>query len=532
MPRSPLGRLLRQVQSETEFARRTGIPAFEIHERVREMSRRRFLAGSIGVGAAALLPTIGCSSSTPPPGNDSASSLQVLVVGAGLAGLTCAYRLAQAGADVTVHEASDRLGGRTRTVRGFFADDRTAESGGEFVNSDHDAMRGLVRELGLDLEDLWEGYPSGTGPISSFDGTPYPRIDVLDDWTEVAPAIRRDFAAVGTDIRWDNHADAATTLDRMSLAEWIDTNVPGGRPSRMGRLIEVTHLSEWGGAAEDQSSLNFLSTVGPGADGTMDLLGGSDERWHVKGGNDRVAERLVENIGPGAIEFSSALAAVRLHDTGVRCTFDGSRGPTDVDADRVVLALPFTALRTVDLDGAELSDRKRRVIAEQPMGTNSKLHLEFAERAWRGDGADGDSISDTDLMVTWEDVITERGPTGVLVAYTGGDLGASYDFAPAHAEAPSPVVTATGPDLATVFGPATVAAATGRGWLDSWVDDPHTRGSYSYWGLGQYTELRGAGGTPEGPIHFCGEHTSLQHQGFMNGAVETGERAAAEILGV
>jgi monoamine oxidase len=141
------------------------------------------------------------------------------------------------------------------------------------------------------------------------------------------------------------------------------------------------------------------------------------------------------------------------------------------------------------------------------MGTNSKLHLEFSDRAWRDDGADGDSVSDTGLMVTWEEVITEPGPTGVLVAYTGGAPGASYDF-----------------------GRATTAAATGRGWLDSWAGDPLTHGSYSYWGVSQYTELRGAGATPEGPIHFCGEHTSLEHQGFMNGAVETGERAAAEIL--
>jgi len=262
----------------------------------------------------------------------------------------------------------------------------------------------------------------------------------------------------------------------------------------------------------------------------MDLLGGSDERWHVKGGNDQVAERLAERIGPGAMQLESSLVAVRRRGSGVRCAFDRSGAVTDVDVDRLVLALPFTALRTVDLDTSEPSDRKRRVIAEQPMGSNSKLHLEFDERAWRSNGADGDSVSDTDLMVTWEEVITEPGPTGVPVVFTGGVLGASYDFAAAHAEAPPSVVAATASDLDTVFGPATPAAATGRGWLDSWVDDPHTHGSYSYWTPGQYTELRGAGGISEGPIHRCGEHTSLEHQGFMNGAVETGERAAAEIL--
>ncbi len=342
--------------------------------------------------------------------------------------------------------------------------------------------------------------------------------------------MQRDFDAAGSDIRWDNHNDAAVAVDRMSLAEWIDANVPGGRASRLGRLIEVTYLSEWAGSAEHQSALNLIETVGPGASGRMDLLGGSDERWHVTGGNDQVAERLVEEIGPGSIVFDSPLVAIREHGSGVRCTFDQSGTATDVDSDRLVLALPFTALRRVDLDHSGLSDLKRRVITEQPMGTNSKLHLEFAERAWRDGGADGDSVSDTGLMVTWEEVITEPGPTGVLVAYTGGVPGASYDFAPAHGEAPSSVVAATAADLTTVFGAETASASTGRGWLDSWADDPHVGGSYSYWATGQYTELRGAGGTAEEPIHFCGEHTSLYHQGFMNGAVETGDRAAAEVL--
>ncbi|MDX2378922.1 MAG: NAD(P)/FAD-dependent oxidoreductase [Acidimicrobiia bacterium] len=533
MPRTPLGSLLRQLHAETTFSRRTGIPAIEIHRRRSEMSRRRFLAASIGAGAATLLTASGCSSSsssTSSPSAGAASSLRVTVVGSGLAGLVAAYRLSQAGAAVTVHESARRVGGRTRTVRGFFDDDRTAESGGEFVNSDHDALRSLVRELGLGLEDTWDGYPAGTGPVSSFDGMPYRAIDVVGDWSAVAPAVQRDYAAAGTDIRWDHHDEAAVALDRMTLAEWIDVNVPGGRPSRLGRLIEVTHLSEWGGAAEDQSALNFITTVGPGAGGSMDLLGGSDERWHIDGGNDQVAQRLVERIGPAAVQLESSLVAVRRQGSGVRCTFDHGASTTDTEADGLVLALPFTALRTVDLAAAELSDRKRRVIDEQPMGTNAKLHLEFAERAWRADGADGDSVSDTELMVTWEEVITEPGPTGLLVAFTGGAPGAGYDFPPAHGEAPSAIVAATASDLETVFGSATPAAATGRGWLDSWVDDPHTGGSYSYWAPGQYTDLRGAGGTAEGPIHFCGEHTSLQHQGFMNGAVETGERAAAEIL--
>jgi len=292
----------------------------------------------------------------------------------------------------------------------------------------------------------------------------------------------------------------------------------------------VNQESEWAGPVEDQSSLLFLTMVGSAIGNNARLLGSADERWHVSGGNDRIAAELAAALPPGAVRLGSSLVAARDRSTGVRCSFDESGTISDFDADRVVMALPFSTLRSVDLTGLELSDRKRRVIAEQPIGSNSKLHLEFARRAWRDHGADGDSLSDTDLMVTWEEVITEPGPTGVMVVFTGGERGAAYDFAEAHGEAPTGVAAATNSDLAALFGPETPAAATGRGWLDSWVDDPYVGGSYSYWSVGQHTELRGAGGLPEGRVHFCGEHTSLDDQGYMDGAVDTGERAAAEVL--
>lgn len=456
--------------------------------------------------------------------------MRVTVVGAGLAGLAAAHRLALSGAAVTVHEASARLGGRTRTIRDFFADGRSSESGGETINSDHRAIRALMRELGLGEEDLWEGYPSGARSINVYGGERYRRADLAADWSEVAPAVDRDLAAVGPEVLWDSHATEAVEIDRLSLAEWIELNVPGGRASRLGRYIEVNFLSEWAGPIEDQSCLNFLTTVGSGTGGTTNLLGGQDYRWHVDGGNDRVAARLGERLGEDRFRLGSSLVAMRSTSNGVTCSFDESGTVTDVESDRVVVAIPFSTLRAVDLEAADLSDIKRRVIGEQPIGTNSKLHLEFTSRAWQDSGLSGDSTSDTGLMVTWDAVISEPGDTGVLVNFTGGVPGAMYAFPEAHGEAPAEIVSARDADLLAVFGEQTLDAGTGRGYLDSWVDDDFARGSYSFWAPGQYTELRGAGGTPEGPIHFCGEHTSLEYQGFMEGAVETGERAAAEIL--
>jgi len=537
--RTGVGVLFRQLQHEAALARQTGEPVGEVHERLGELLRRRFLGGSIGLGALLALPSLACSSSgdatpisTSTPGADGgAGPGRVTVVGAGLAGLTAAYRLTLAGADVTVHEAADRLGGRTRTVRDFFGDGRNAEAGGEFVDSGHRAMRALIRELGLDQDDLWEGYPDGSRSVDVYDGEVYRRADLVEDWSIVAPAVDRDLAAAGSEVLWNSHTEAAVEIDRTSLAEWIELNVPGGRRSRLGRLIEVNFLSEWAGPIEEQSSLNFLTTVGSGTGGGTDLLGGQDFRWHVAGGNDRVAGRLGERLGEERLRYGSRLVAIRSSADVVTCSFDEAGTVTDVAADRLVLALPFSTLRTVDLDGAELSDLKRRVISDQPIGTNSKLHLEFERRAWQDDGLNGDTTSDTGLMVTWDGIISEPGATGVLVSFSGGGAGAGHAFPEAHGPAPPVTVAARDSDLVTVFGQSTLDAATGRGWLDSWADDQYALGSYAYWAVGQYTGLRGAGGTPEGPIHFCGEHTSLEYAGFMNGAVESGERAAAEILG-
>jgi monoamine oxidase len=229
--------------------------------------------------------------------------------------------------------------------------------------------------------------------------------------------------------------------------------------------------------------------------------------------------------------LGSRLVALRAEGDRATATFERAGRTEDVTAGRVVLALPFSTLRDVDLEGAGLSEAKRRAIRELGMGTNAKLHLEHADRPWYEAGLDGCSISDTGLQVTWEESIAQEGAAGLLVAFTGGTRGASFPVDRAHGEAPAAVRDEALGDEAAVLGPAVAAQATGTARLDSWVHDPCTAGSYSYWGVGQYTGIRGEEGRPEPPFHFCGEHTSLRYQGFMNGAVETGDRVAAEILG-
>jgi monoamine oxidase len=168
-------------------------------------------------------------------------------------------------------------------------------------------------------------------------------------------------------------------------------------------------------------------------------------------------------------------------------------------------------------------------IKELTMGTNSKLHVEFEDRFWYGAGNNGNTIGDTGYQNTWEVSRAQSGTSkGILVDYTGGKIGASFGTGTPESRAEQ-FLTQLQPLFPTV--PNLVSHWTGRATVDFWTAYPWTKGSYSYWKVGQYTKFSGMEKTRQGNCHFCGEHTSQDFQGYLNGAVETGERAAGEILG-
>ena len=158
------------------------------------------------------------------------------------------------------------------------------------------------------------------------------------------------------------------------------------------------------------------------------------------------------------------------------------------------------------------------------MGTNSKLHLQFKRRLWNDLGCNGETYSDRGYQNTWEVSRGQAGASGILVDYTGGTIGASFGNGTPSARAKG-FLTQLEPVL-----PGATAQWNGKAALDFWKGYQWTKGSYSYWQVGQYTGFSGAEGERSGNCHFAGEHTSQDSQGYLNGAVETGERAAAEIL--
>jgi monoamine oxidase len=189
-----------------------------------------------------------------------------------------------------------------------------------------------------------------------------------------------------------------------------------------------------------------------------------------------------------------------------------------------VLALPFSLLREVDLSGANFPARKLQAITQLPMGTNSKLQVQLRRRRWNELGCNGATYADTGYQSTWEVSRGQAGTSGILVDYTGGTIGTTFGT-----DTPTALAQRFLAQIEPVL-PGLSARWNGRAAVDSWPDYPWTRGSYSYWKVGQYQRFAGAEGQREGNCHFAGEHTSIDNQGYLNGAVETGERAASEIL--
>jgi monoamine oxidase len=484
----------------------------------RRTTRRRFVQEA---GVAALALTALGRFAAPARG---AQKPRIVVVGAGLAGLTCAYRLRQAGYDAVVHEASGRAGGRCWTLRGAFADGQFVERGGEFIDSGHQELRRLARELGLGLQDLVKAEQKGTDLLGFFGGRPYTYAEMAADFRVAWPAIQQDAADADYPTTYYQSTARGRELDAMSITDWIDVTIPGGRSSRLGQLLDVAYTIEYGADSSRQSSLNLLYLLGYSGP-KLRIFGESDERFRVVGGNDQVPAALAAHLGD-RIAYESELVSIAARPRGdFALGFrEGSR-TVSVTADKVVLALPFSILRrSVDVSRAGFSARKLTAIAEQGMGTNSKLHVQFDRRHWNELGCNGETYADTGYQNTWEVTRGQEGKSGILVDYTGGSIGASFGSG-----TPASRATQFLRQLEPVL-PGIADRWNGRATIDYWTGYPWTRGSYAYWKTGQYTRFAGVEGQQEGNCHFAGEHTSIDFQGYLNGAVESGQRAAAEVV--
>ena len=526
MARTPLAAQLREAASVADESRRRDLSVEQIiGQRItrRELLRR---AGALGVASAAAM-TVGF-----PRLARGAAPPRIAVIGAGLAGLTCAYRLKQAGYATTIYEASDRAGGRCWTIRGAFAEDQIAEHGGEMIDQGHTAIRQLAHELGFTLDNLLRAEVKGTEPLYYFDERPYTFADATDDLKDIWQQLHGDVSAASYPTLYDNYTQRGWDLDHMSIADYITAYVPAsakgydvgpGLQSKLGQLLDVAYNIEYGGESSVQSSLNMLYLIAYSGQGQLRIFGPSNEKYHVKGGNDQIPLALA-GLLDGQIAYGMELTAISQNGSGTySLSFRGQSGDTVVD--RVVLALPFSLLKSVNYSNANFGALKDTAIQDLPMGTNSKLQVQFRDRHWTSLGSNGDTFADTGYQNTWEVTRAQPGTAGILVDYTGGTIGASFGSGTADARAEQFVA-----QLEPVLPGISAKRIPGRATLDFWTGYPWAKGSYSFWKVGQYTGFSGVEKERRGKVHFCGEHTSQDFQGYLNGGVETGARAADEIL--
>lgn len=434
------------------------------------------------------------------------STARIAVVGAGLSGLVAAHRLVQGGArSVRVYDAANRVGGRMFSGPDVVAPGHVAELGGSFINSDHRDMLALCREFRLTLED-GEAGEAATLRTAYFIGGRH------RTFTEIAEAARNLSARVAAVRRLPDaerfafdKEPAAALLDAWGVSGWLRA------------LLDLGLTQEMGLEPDRMSGLYLTESFAADAASPGDGLFGSDQRFQIVGGNDRLTAAIAARLGERVLR-GHRLVALDGRGRGFALSFAREGGSTEIEADIVVMALPVTTLREVELR-MELPEATRRAIRELTFGTNAKLFAGVSRRPWRAGGYSGELLNDLGFQTCWEDHARPGGGAGGLTIFAGGRTG--VDFARGEASARAAEVLGR---LEPAFPEASIIG-TGTSARMHWPSNPLARGSYSCFGPGQFTAFEDAF-APVGRLVFAGEHMSEDYSGYMNGAAETGRLAA------
>lgn len=495
------------------------MPVHEALEKVRErgLTRREVLKGAAVLGATA------AASAVPLSRANAAGAPRIVVVGAGLAGMTAAYRIwERSGTSPVVYEAKSVIGGRSSTIHNL-SGGQWAERGGQFVSTEDSTIRKLIPELGLSLIDTFPIYPNGKVAYR-FDGHSYTEKQLMAGINDVYDTAWKQFKEIVWIPKYNKKNAATIYWDNWSVADWISAYIPGGLNSALGQYAKVYFETEYAGRIEEASAIHIIAEFG-GPDDP-----GYDERYIIQGGSDAVVNRIAQLLPAGSIQTDTALIAIHKNaDNTLRCTFQSGASTNDVTADFLVLALPFTILRQVDYASLGLGAVMNSAIQELLIGVNSKVNLGFNSAAWEP-LSDGESYSDLTTGSTWPGSVGMPGSQRLGVCFIGGAFATQYGNSQPHGVAPQAVVTSHLAALEQLY-PGVTGVYNGTAFLDYWPADPWVAGSYSCYGIGQFTKFGGIESKRQGRVYFAGEHTApYEYKGTMNGAAESGEHAAKQIL--
>lgn len=440
--------------------------------------------------------------------------VDVVVVGAGLAGLSTARILRDGGLDVLVLEARDRVGGRT--LNEPIGDGAVVELGGQWLAAGNDRMGRLAALAGA---PLFPTHSRGahlvelSGQVRKQRGQVPPlRPLALIDVGIARFKLDRLVGSVPVKAPW--RAPRAEELDTTTVGDWLDRNVR----SREGRaLLDVAFSTVWGGSPQDLNLLQALAYIG--STGKFDNLTTTKLQSRISGGAARVAQWLAADLGERVV-LGAPVAAILRKGDGVEV--ESEQGT--VRARRVVVAVPPRLAAEIRFE-PKLPHSREAALRDLPMGSIIKVSAVYDRPFWRDRGLSGRSITTRGLVTaTFDNSPAGEEVPGVLVGFVPG--GRAHEFAARPEEERKQLVLET---MARLFGAQ--AAVPDAYFEKDWTADPWSRGGY--FGLparGAVTGALRSLSEPEGLVHWAGSETVLKDYGGMEGAVASGERAGAEVL--
>lgn len=439
----------------------------------------------------------------------------VTVIGAGLAGLSAAYELQRAGWKVTVLEARERVGGRVYSLRSF-SNGLVAEGGGEFIEESHTRMLAYAEQFHLALGRVgsWQGQDKDWG---AFEGKAGPMSSVavwgvnlqkevekiwfaLTELGELVPDPLRPQAARGADY-----------LDTKSTADWLESlDAHPLAKKEFAQHIRAEYTCE----PERHSLLDLARNVSMYYT-TLER----NTNYRVVGGNDLIPRALAAEIPD--VRMNAPVTSIRVLPDQVEVTCQQGNSYTTISSDFAVLAIPLTTARLIEFH-PPLPDAHHRMVNELTYGAVTKVLIEYRKRFWDEKGWNGRLSTDAPIVYTWHATSHVEDEHGIITAYTGGQPASKL----AALSDEERIQAAVGEVEKLFPGSSDLIECTAT---VAWPNEPYTRGSYAALAPGQVTAHWKTLFEPAGRLFFAGEHATPV-QGFMEGAVESGQRAARTII--